>query len=165
MTDKEASGTPRYTPQGSGMVSTFKVVNGERVPSGDYVESQAYDALRAELAAKESELQQARQQSYSDEYLSAIQSTARNEARGEALEHAARLIEKRAEDRVHSTASYDSETNAWEYPKHAEDVGNSLDEEADDCAAAIRALKDKPSQTGDGGTPRTDAVIAGGTVG
>ena len=49
----------------------------------------------------------------------------------------ARIVERRAEDRVHSTANYDAETNAWEYPKHAEDVGNALDEEADDCVKAI----------------------------
>ena len=60
------------------------------------------------------------------------------------IERCARIIERRAEDRVHSTASYDESTNAWEYPKHAEDVGNALDEEADDCAKAIRALKGKP---------------------
>ena len=57
-----------------------------------------------------------------------------------ALERAARVVERRAENRVHSTASYDPSTNAWEYPKHAEDVGNALDEEADDCAREIRAL-------------------------
>ena len=67
------------------------------------------------------------------------------QARDGALEKAARIVEKRAENRVHSTASYDPETGAWEYPEHAEDIGNSLDEEADDCAAAIRALK-SPAQ-------------------
>lgn len=82
----------------------------------------------------------------------------------DALERAARIIEKRAEDRIHSTCSYDHETGAWEYPGHAEDVGNALDEEAEDCAKAIRALKDQrtvePAPNGDGSYPDTGKPIS-----
>ena len=72
-----------------------------------------------------------------DETIRALYTRAETQGRKAGMKRATRIIERRSEDRVHSTASYDPETNAWEYPKHAEDVGNSLDEEADDCVKAI----------------------------
>lgn len=55
------------------------------------------------------------------------------------LEHCARLIEKRAEDRQLADCHLDLDTGAMEYPSYARDIGNALDEEAEDCAKIIRA--------------------------
>lgn len=67
-------------------------------------------------------------------------------AKADAYEDAARIVERRAEDRRLEHGVADPSTNGWDYPKHKQDVGNALDEEADDCSAAIRKRKAEKCQ-------------------
>lgn len=76
----------------------------------------------------------------SDQVMGALQAAAKLGAVIE-RERCARACEKRAENRMHEHGDYDPSTNAWEYPRHYGDLGNRLDEEDDDCAAAIRSMK------------------------
>lgn len=78
------------------------------------------DAQAAEIAALKAEL-----------------ATARNDA----LESAAKVCERRAADRFSEFGVTEWDTNFSYYPGKDEDLLNSLDEEDDDCAKAIRALK------------------------
>ena len=57
------------------------------------------------------------------------------------LEEAAKVCEKRAAVRWDSKGYTEPSTNASYYPGRAAEVNTAMDEEDEDCAAAIRALK------------------------
>jgi len=64
-------------------------------------------------------------------------------ARAKALEDAAKACEKRAAERFDEFGITEPDTNASYYSGRHEEMLNSLDEEDDACATAIRALVGK----------------------
>jgi hypothetical protein len=64
--------------------------------------------------------------------------------RAAGLEEAAKVCEKRAELRFEAHGYTEPDTNASYYVGEYKDLGDSLDEEDADCAAAIRAKMEKP---------------------
>ena len=70
-------------------------------------------------------------------------STARAQVVAETVERCAKVCERRAEERFAEHGTRDPDTNACYYGGRMEDVYSSLDEEDDDCAAAIRAFLPK----------------------
>lgn len=73
-----------------------------------------------------------------DEILEAL--TARSDGWREGAEAAARLVERRMEQRFDEHGTTEPDTNASYYSGRAAEMFESLDEEAEACATAIRNL-------------------------
>lgn len=63
--------------------------------------------------------------------------------RAAGLEEAAKACEKRAEERFSEYGTREPDTNAGYYGGRSGEIYESMDEEDEFCAAAIRAMKDK----------------------